>query len=195
MGHPPRQRPCRRRDAACHPQAVLDRFRGAFSRFYPPPSTLTSVNFACFPVLVSMMETSLFMAGPPPKSDSPRLRVQALGVGMWVFAAKARGVKADARRTADARRPRTGSLGAWALLRFHEKWTEKSPIHLAAYVMWRLNWIYPFTDGHGRTFRAISCLVLCIRLRAWLPGRLTLPEQVEQERTPYCKALGAADDA
>ena len=77
----------------------------------------------------------------------------------------------------------------------NEKWTEKSPLHLAAYVMWRLNWIHPFTDGNGRTSRAVSYLVLCIRLRALLPGRLTIPEQIEQDRTPYYRALEAADDA
>jgi len=77
----------------------------------------------------------------------------------------------------------------------NEKWTEKSPLHLASYVMWRLNWIHPFTDGNGRTSRAVSYLVLCIRLRALLPGRLTIPEQIEQDRTPYYRALEAADDA
>jgi len=77
----------------------------------------------------------------------------------------------------------------------NDKWTEKSPFHLAAYVMWRLNWIHPFTDGNGRTSRAVSYLVLCIRLKALLPGRVTIPEQIEQDRTPYYRALEAADEA
>lgn len=77
----------------------------------------------------------------------------------------------------------------------NDKWAEKSPLHLAAYVMWRLNWIHPFTDGNGRTSRAVSYLVLCIRLHALLPGRLTIPEQIEHDRTPYYRALEAADDA
>jgi Fic family protein len=77
----------------------------------------------------------------------------------------------------------------------NDKWQEKSPIHLAAYVMWRLNWIHPFTDGNGRTSRALSYLVLCIRLNTLLPGKLTIPEQIEQDRTPYYKALEAADVA
>lgn len=77
----------------------------------------------------------------------------------------------------------------------NDKWTVKSPIHLAAYVMWRLNWIHPFTDGNGRTSRALSYLVLCIRLKMLLPGRTTIPEQIEKDRTPYYKALEAADEA
>ncbi|HEV2577915.1 MAG TPA: Fic family protein [Acidobacteriaceae bacterium] len=77
----------------------------------------------------------------------------------------------------------------------NEKWDEKSPLHLAAYVMWRLNWIHPFTDGNGRTSRAVSYLVLCIRLNMLPPGRMTIPQQIEQEKTPYYKALEAADEA
>ena len=75
----------------------------------------------------------------------------------------------------------------------NEMWTVKSPIHLAAYVMWRLNWIHPFTDGNGRTSRAVSYLVLCVRLGTLLPGRLTIPEQIEEDRRPYYRALEAAD--
>lgn len=37
--------------------------------------------------------------------------------------------------------------------------------------------------------------MLCVRLKALLPGKVTIPEQIEQDRTPYYKALEAADDA
>jgi len=77
----------------------------------------------------------------------------------------------------------------------NDRWNTKSPLHLASYVMWRLNWIHPFTDGNGRTSRAASYLVLCVRLKSLLPGRLTIPEQIEQNRSPYYKALEAADEA
>ncbi|HEY5331372.1 MAG TPA: Fic family protein [Acidobacteriaceae bacterium] len=77
----------------------------------------------------------------------------------------------------------------------NEKWNEKSPLHLAAYVMWRLNWIHPFTDGNGRTSRAVSYLVLCVRLKMLPPGRMTIPQQIEEEKTPYYKALESADTA
>ena len=77
----------------------------------------------------------------------------------------------------------------------NEKWNEKSPIHLASYVMWRLNWIHPFTDGNGRTSRAASYMILCVKLGYVLPGKDTIPEQIAVDRTPYYKALEAADDA
>lgn len=70
---------------------------------------------------------------------------------------------------------------------------EKSAFHLAAYVMWRLNWIHPFSDGNGRTSRAASYLVLCVRLGGELPGDQTIPAQIERNKAPYYKALERAD--
>ena len=77
----------------------------------------------------------------------------------------------------------------------NDKWTEKSPLHLSAYVLWKLNWIHPFTDGNGRTSRAASYMVLCIKLGYLLPGRMTIPEQISQDKRSYYQALEAADVA
>src|ERR1039457_5210833 len=73
------------------------------------------------------------------------------------------------------------------------KWSQSSPIHMAAYAMWRINWIHPFAGGNGRTSRAVSYLALCSRLGCHLPGKLTIPEQIVSSREPYYKALDAAD--
>jgi Fic family protein len=75
----------------------------------------------------------------------------------------------------------------------NEHWNESTPIHLAAYAMWRLNWIHPFADGNGRTSRVISYLVLSIRAGAVLPGTPTIPDQIVDNRKPYFAALDAAD--
>lgn len=77
----------------------------------------------------------------------------------------------------------------------NDNWSTKSPIHLASYLMWRLNWIHPFVDGNGRTSRVLSYVVLCARLGYRLPGSMTIPEQIEQDRTPYFQALDEADEA
>lgn len=77
----------------------------------------------------------------------------------------------------------------------NENWRTKSPIHLAAYVMWRLNWIHPFSDGNGRTSRMVSYVVLCIRSGYLIPGQNTIPEQIVSNRSPYFDALDAADAA
>ncbi len=77
----------------------------------------------------------------------------------------------------------------------NENWEAASAVHLAAYVMWRLNWIHPFADGNGRTSRAVSYLVLCVRLGYRLPGSNTIPYQIAQNRQPYFDAIDAADAA
>jgi Fic family protein len=74
------------------------------------------------------------------------------------------------------------------------KW-HRSAIHLAAYLMWRLNWIHPFAGGNGRTSRALSYFVLCVRAGTWLGGTRTIPEQIVENRQPYYAALDAADAA
>lgn len=76
----------------------------------------------------------------------------------------------------------------------NDNWEKSSPVHLAAYVLWKLNWIHPFTDGNGRTARAISYLLLCLRLGYRLPGTNTIPDQIVKDKQPYYKALEAADE-
>ena len=73
--------------------------------------------------------------------------------------------------------------------------TSATAIHLASYVMWRLNWIHPFSDGNGRTSRAASFIVLSVRAEFIPPGRLTVPQQIVDNRLPYFAALEAADAA
>ena len=68
-------------------------------------------------------------------------------------------------------------------------WNDMSAVHLCAYVLWKLNWIYPFSDGNGRTARAVAYVVLSIKLDSLLPGAPTIPEQIAGNKTPYYKAL------
>src|SRR4029453_17450865 len=75
----------------------------------------------------------------------------------------------------------------------NDHWANKPAVHLAAYVLWKMNWIHPFADGNGRTARAISYVVLSIKLDSLLPGTPTIPEQIAANKHPYYKALEAAD--
>lgn len=77
----------------------------------------------------------------------------------------------------------------------NERWPDATPIHLAAYIMWRLNWIHPFADGNGRTSRMLSYVVLSVRAGFVLPGTPTIPDQIVENRGPYFAALDAADAA
>lgn len=76
----------------------------------------------------------------------------------------------------------------------NENFNTATPIYLAAYVLWRMNWIHPFTDGNGRTARAVSYLVLSVRLGMIMPGANTIPEQIIANRKAYYDALEAADE-
>lgn len=72
-------------------------------------------------------------------------------------------------------------------------WHNRSPIHLAAYAMWRLCWIHPFEEGNGRTARAVCFYVLCLKHGIWLPGSRTILGQIKGHPLPYYEALKAAD--
>jgi Fic family protein len=74
-------------------------------------------------------------------------------------------------------------------------WATKSAVHLAAYVLWKMNWIHPFADGNGRTARAVPYVVLSVKLDGLLPGTPTIPEQIAAHKHPYYDALERADAA
>lgn len=76
----------------------------------------------------------------------------------------------------------------------NENW-HMSAIHLAAYILWRMNWIHPFADGNGRTARVLSYTILSIKLDSILPGAPTIPDLIAADKRPYYKALEGADDS
>lgn len=78
----------------------------------------------------------------------------------------------------------------------HENWTlSDHPTLIAAYALWRLNWIHPFVEGNGRTARAACYYLLCMKQGKLLEGKKTVPERIREDRQPYYAALRAADVA
>jgi Fic family protein len=77
----------------------------------------------------------------------------------------------------------------------HENWYNWTPTELAAYGLWRMNWIHPFIEGNGRTARAACYYLLCTKFGSVLPGRKIVPERIRENRKPYYAALQAADRA
>ena len=77
----------------------------------------------------------------------------------------------------------------------NDNWHEQTALYLSAYAMWKLNWIHAFADGNGRTARALSYMILCVKLGYILPGSPTVPDQIEADKTRYIAALEKADDA
>ena len=72
-------------------------------------------------------------------------------------------------------------------------WENHSPVALAAFVLWKLNFIHPFINGNGRTARAASYYTLCLKAGGLLPGAPMLPELLRTARDRYVLALQAAD--
>jgi len=77
----------------------------------------------------------------------------------------------------------------------HENWYASRETQLAAYALWRLNWVHPFVEGNGRTARATAYYILCVRSGRLLPGKKTVPERIRDDRSPYVRALRSADRA
>jgi Fic family protein len=77
----------------------------------------------------------------------------------------------------------------------HENWFAARETQLAAYALWRLNWIHPFVEGNGRTARATAYYILCVRSGRLLRGSKIVPERIREDRAPYVAALRAADRA
>jgi len=77
----------------------------------------------------------------------------------------------------------------------NRKWTRQTSTQLAAYVLWRLNFIHPFQNGNGRTARALCYYVICLKVGGALPGKRTLPTLIKEDyRDEYIKLLRRADD-
>ncbi len=74
-----------------------------------------------------------------------------------------------------------------------ENWFVWTFTELAAYALWRMNWIHPFVEGNGRTARAVCYYLLCARSGALLHGRKIVPERIRESREAYESALKAAD--
>jgi Fic family protein len=77
----------------------------------------------------------------------------------------------------------------------HANFNTRTPVHLASYLMWRMNWIHPFFGGNGRTARACSYLILCARLGFEIPGARSILDLIVDNRDLYYASLRAADDA
>jgi Fic family protein len=74
-------------------------------------------------------------------------------------------------------------------------WTgTATAVEVAAFALWRINWIHPFLNGNGRTARAFAYLCVCLRFGLMLPGTNTLIDLIMNDRAEYEAALAHADD-
>lgn len=74
-------------------------------------------------------------------------------------------------------------------------WHAGDALDVAAFVLWRINWVHPFKNGNGRTARAFCYACLSARLGVILPGRTTVIDQIMRNRDEYESCLRIADKA
>ena len=72
-------------------------------------------------------------------------------------------------------------------------WERRDMVHLSAFSMWRLNWVHPFLNGNGRTTRALSYLILCMKHGKLLPAKNSVATQIVANKPAYNRALAYAD--
>lgn len=82
-----------------------------------------------------------------------------------------------------------GNLVAQMCDRVNDYWRGLDDAELAAYVLWRLNWIHPFADGNGRTARTVAYVILSLKLGYAPPGSPTIPDQIAEDKNPYYRFL------
>jgi Fic family protein len=78
----------------------------------------------------------------------------------------------------------------------HRLWDRMTAIESAAFALWGVNHIHPFAEGNGRASRALTYFILCKKFGDWLPGSVTVTEQIRiQHRPRYCEILSRMDQA
>ena len=74
-------------------------------------------------------------------------------------------------------------------------WTLQDSIHLAAFVLWRLNSIHPFDDGNGRIARALCHAILSIKSTTSPPAAQSFDEAVVKKPMVYADYISCLDHA
>lgn len=74
-----------------------------------------------------------------------------------------------------------------------QMWRGGSPIEIASFCLWRINWVHPFKNGNGRTARAFAYACLCLKYGFMLPGQKTVIDLIMVNKPAYEAALGHAD--
>ncbi len=75
------------------------------------------------------------------------------------------------------------------------RWTDegRASTYIAAYALWRINWIHPFAGGNGRSSRAVCYMLLCMSAKGMLPGSPTVPTNIYNRRDEYICCLQELD--
>jgi Fic family protein len=91
--------------------------------------------------------------------------------------------------------PQVPALMEMFAIQTNRLWDRLDPVALAAFVLWRLNNIHPFTEGNGRAARAACWFALCVKAGGWIGGDPTLPELIRAQRGDYLTSLRQVDES
>lgn len=72
-------------------------------------------------------------------------------------------------------------------------WNDSDAIELGTFGLWKLNQIHPFINGNGRTARALSYYLICVKSGRLLPGYPILPRLMRDQRDEYVTLLRQTD--
>lgn len=72
-------------------------------------------------------------------------------------------------------------------------WDESDALELGAFALWKLNHIHPFVNGNGRTARALSYYLICVKMGRLLPGDRILPQLIRDQRDECIRLLRQTD--
>jgi Fic family protein len=73
------------------------------------------------------------------------------------------------------------------------RWAQETPVSVAAFTLWRINWIHPFKNGNGRTARAFAYACMCLKAGLLLPGSPTVIDLIMGSKAEFEAALREAD--
>lgn len=74
-----------------------------------------------------------------------------------------------------------------------QKWLTEDAVNIAAFCLWRLNWVHPFKNGNGRTARGFAYACLCLKLGFIPGGSPTILDLIMQNKPEFEAALAHAD--
>lgn len=72
-------------------------------------------------------------------------------------------------------------------------WAKVDVLTVAAFALWKINWIHPFKNGNGRAARAFAYSCMCLKVGFMLPGQVTVIDLIMTNKPDFEAALGAAD--
>ncbi|WP_294392025.1 Fic family protein [uncultured Sphingomonas sp.] len=73
------------------------------------------------------------------------------------------------------------------------KWGGMSAVQIAAFCLWRINWIHPFKNGNGRTARAVAYTCICLKLGFIPGGSPTMIDLIMRNKPEFERLLMHAD--